>query len=139
MCKTQIDAKKLEIVGLKTDRIRLNAKLKRIQAQEEKIKKRLKELEGGFRDFGEIQRAEHDLKILVRRQTDSKLPKIIWEVAPDDEWVVDKVTQKRIFARRVGGSHVEQFTHDGKSIRSYFDIVINIEETFPEGVKCMKT
>lgn len=46
--------------------------------------------------------------------------------------VVDKVTPKRIYVRAVGGESTSQYAWDGTAS---FSAIINIEETFPEGVK----
>ena len=61
-----------------------------------------------------------------------KPPAVVWETPPysSEDWIVVKVTSKRIVIRRIGRTCCEQFNRDGTAVSKYSTGVIDIEATF---------
>jgi hypothetical protein len=118
----------------------------KVAKQEIKTKeKRLSELRGGFHGHGEIRKVKAKAERKQREIEDQDKPKVVW---CDDFWVggynyiVFKVTPKRIFVRTPGDKSTYQYNKDGTNITKDERCriqAIDIEATFggpcPESLK----
>lgn len=88
---------------------------------------------------GLIHTLRSNLAAAKLRESDATLPRVVFVKRgygfSDGEYVVSRVTPKRIFIRQVGHSDVDQFHRDGAAVRSWIGTAIDIPATFPNGVK----
>jgi hypothetical protein len=120
------------------------SRLKSLEGERERIEKRLAEVKpeierlgGGFwgRGRGTINKLGDDLSLAMLREQDAEKPRVVFSKAPNwgSEYVVSRVTPKRIFLRSPGSKREEQYYKDGTAVSS--SGVIDIEATFPGGLK----
>jgi hypothetical protein len=120
------------------------AKLESLEGERDRIEKRLKEIKpeierlgGGFfgRSDGRITRLEGYLSLALLCEEDAEKPRVVFSKAPSwgSEYVVSRVTPKRIFLRSPGSKREEQYYKDGTAVSG--SSVIDIAATFPEGLK----
>ena len=117
----------------------LNAKARALQgtiAATEKVlaadNESLKKLVGAYRETGEIACNRGQVEDLERKIEDRKKPRVIWEEDREGDYIVDKVTPKRIAVKEVGHTRSEQFNRDGTPVSQYSfrRHVIDLQATF---------
>jgi len=127
------------------EQIENRERILRMEADIKLLRERQRKLESFH--TGLIPSAKRDIEEAERKLQDSKLRKVVWIGPPrwslqasEAEYVVVKVTKKRIYIRKAGSFHrdcyYEKETGTGKS---KFDGQINLPATFPEGVENYKT
>jgi hypothetical protein len=111
-------------------------RLNEIEAEKKQIESRLHELTGGWGGRGLILAAKHKLITAEQEAKDATKREVKWvkdkpgfEVA---EFIVDKVTAKRIYVRRRGRKDSEFYNHDGE--KHQYGCKIDVAATFPEGL-----
>ena len=134
--KTSAEIKaELDATLQRRDELRKEAKA--MEARQAEIIQQLRLIEGGWRERGAIQVLEADLAAALRMEADAALPAVRWKVPPGvrwnqaepDEYVVSKVTARRIYIRTRGGMDEEIYNRDGTSPKSYVSLVIDVENT----------
>jgi hypothetical protein len=84
---------------------------------------------------GTVTELHTELKYARLRHDDQDGCLVIWQNIPNrtpryDDWIVDKVTPKRIFTRRMGETQTTQYKRDGIPIGACFaDAFIDVEAT----------
>lgn len=129
--------------GIESARVELRQTQERLRAiadEEKTLKKREQQLGGAFGNSrGDIFFMEKHLETIDRFIGDQTKPKAHltegkrWQ-SDDEEWIVDKVTPKRIFLRQKGRERVDLYNHDGTPVSSY-GRSIDMAKTFPNGLK----
>ena len=140
-----IEAKQ-RVNNLLEERNRLKDELASAEATAKRVRERLGKIEGSPWDRygGELARAKSKLADAKRDEADKTLPRVVWQEghSPRDEyqrhdgdWVLEKVTPKRICIRKAGLGQTELFNRDGTHISRGRKLRIDIEKTFPEGLQ----
>lgn len=129
---------------LEMERVALQRELSVARQQIKDIECRLRELVGSFSRTGLIARAKQDKDTTERMAKDSRARKVIWLTPRSwtrdrkQEWVVEKVTPKRIYIREPGSYRSSYYSRQTGAGRCEYDGVIYIEKTFPEGLDNFK-
>lgn len=104
------------------------------------IATRLQELGSAYKRCGEIEQARRKIASLTLRLADCEARRVVWQTSPyfyrGEEFVVHKVTQKRIYIRPAGNPREMYYNKDGT--RGNTDGVIDVAATFPEGLENFK-
>lgn len=128
-----------QLDDLKTKMKALNAKARALKASIETTEKVLaadkesfKKLVGSYREDGEISYNRSQIEDLKRIIEDRKKPRVVWKEKSNrsSNYIVDKVTPKRISVKRVGATHCEKFNRDGTPVSSYNRDTIDLKATF---------
>jgi hypothetical protein len=135
-----IDEAKQKVNDLLQESNRLKDELASAEATAKRARERLGKIEGSPWDrySGELARAKSELAAAERDEADKTLPRVVWAEGfepQDGDWVLEKVTPKRICVRKAGSNETELFNHDGMHISRGRKLRIDIEKTFPEGLK----
>lgn len=122
---------RLETLQALSDEARmLEESIKNLENQLESAKTRLRELDGGFMGKGLIQDAIKKVADIRRFIDDKQKQPVIWRdgFAPDTtDYVVDRVTPKRIYVKRIGGVGTQQFKHNGLCLNRDIPWQIDVE------------
>lgn len=115
----------------------LTTEAETIEIRLKEIKIRLSELRNGYRRFGEIGQSKAKAKRIEGTIKDLQSRLVVWAVTrtwghTGRQYVVSRVTPKRIYIREVGAEREIYYDHDGS--RGTYDGKIDIEQTFPEGL-----
>ena len=102
-----IEKAKQEVENLRLELSQLREKKREMTRQVEEADKRIRELVGFYSSRGLIGQAERELKRAEREAKDATARRVIWVTEPwgrtgDKPYVVDKITPKRIYVRRMG-------------------------------------
>lgn len=87
----------------------------------------------GRRD-GLVTKLHTELKYANLRVADQDASRVVWQNIPErppkGEWIVEKVTPKRIFIRQPGWTNAKQYKRDGVPVAACFtDAFIDVEAT----------
>lgn len=93
----------------------LNSELARLENQLTEVKAAMRMLDGGLGRNGEIQRQRAYVNELQRIEDDKDLPAVKF-IKGDGDYVISRITPKRIFIRMRGGTHETAFDRQGYSI-----------------------
>lgn len=133
--QAELDSLKSEWTYLQQERKHLEDTLKEIEA-------RSKELHNIWLADGLIYQAERRLAKAQLKAEDENARLVVWKAGQphwtrDRQYVVSKVTPKRIYIRAKGNDRAEFYGRDGikpnRPVTSYGQI--DIEATFPEGIE----
>jgi len=134
-----IDDAKRRVKNLLKERERLKDELASAEATAKRVRERLREIDGGpFGGYGDLGHAKIALADAERVERDKTLPRVVWAEGfepQDGDWVLEKVTPKRIYVRKAGKTATELFSRDGSHISSWQRWKIDVEKTFPEGLQ----
>lgn len=87
-----------------------------LQLELEAAERRIRQLRGSHHGYGEIPLARGRVKECEQIEADESMPKAMILGVP---YVIDKVTPKRIFLRKAGGSDVSQYDRDGRPVAQW--------------------
>jgi hypothetical protein len=101
------------------------------------LKDEWRELQGGpwDRSDGKVTRLKTELAYATLREEDEKATPVVWCRLPgrmpkSADWIVDKVTPKRIYIRRRGSKLLTQYKRDGIPVGAcYHDPYMHVEDT----------
>lgn len=118
---------KANLAYLKQTRDRLEVELKQTKAS-------IDQLQGVWRNDGDIKRAEEMLAWRKRIEEDESKPAIVWKTKSpwsgwydnNEKWVLVKKTAKRIYIRKAGDTQEKFYNLDGTNSSKY-DGVIDVE------------
>lgn len=87
--------------------------------------------------YGRIRQLRYELEQAKHRERQTTLTKVVWigQTDVDSEHLVSRVTSKRIYIQQLGYTREEQFRRDGTAISRWDDRQIDIDRTFPGGLK----
>ena len=112
----------------------IKSRLTEMEAETKQLKERLNDLEGFWSRPGLIKIAKDKLEQAKRLDEDSRRRKVVWVGNERDaDYIVDKITPKRIYVRKRGAEASCFYNIDGSSLSS-FGRTIDITATFPEGL-----
>jgi len=114
----------------------LTKERKQIEDRLAEVKLETSNLDGGpwSRGYGSIQRLECELASTLLREQDAEKPRVVFKKSPwNEDYIVSRVTPKRIYLRVPGHKYESQYYKDGTAVSG--SGVIDIEATFPEGLK----
>jgi len=104
-------------------------------------KERLRGLTGRWGHSGHLQEAEMALKRAEMAMKDDSALVVVWKVKRDwgdphnREWIVDKITKKRIYIRiKDSLDQLSYYNRETGAGTNKYEGVIDIEATFPEGI-----
>ncbi len=128
----QLDALKHTLKSLNAKARALQGTIKATEKVLAADNESLKRLVGGYRESGEIACNRSQVKDLERKIEDKKKPRVVWKEDREGDYIVDKVTPKRIAVKEVGHIRSEQFNRDGTPVSQYSfrRYVIDLQATF---------
>lgn len=92
------------------------------------------QIAGRYQSAGSLRIAEGELQLAQRIDRDQRLTPVVWLAKPPydhNHYVIDRVTENRIYVRVVGRDRSEIFRRDGTSLSSYSNSrAIDIKKTF---------
>lgn len=124
------------LLALVTEQSDLTAERNRLERRLGEISKRLEAICGGYGNHNELGDANHEIQRLQLLLDDCDRPVVVWSRVDSfmpkerSDWVVDKVTNKRIYVRARGSNgRTDLFGRDGESITSYRKWAIDLDKT----------
>lgn len=129
-----------ELRALRKEAAALKIEIAEIKEAMKEKQTRLEQLTGGVwtKDYTLIDKKKGELESAKRWEADAGKPAIVWLVAPslwgndENEFIVSRVTPKRIYIRKRGDSHETIYNRDGTA--QYGSAVINVEATLGQVV-----
>lgn len=118
----QLDALLTEVNKLNAKARALKASIEATEKVLEADKEALKKLVGSlYTGSGEIPYKRSQIEELERNIEDGKKPRVVWKEGSlrEGNYIIDKVTPKRIAVKQVGHTHCEQFNRDGTPVSRY--------------------
>lgn len=109
-----------KLESLRKERDRLSEEVRTLEFRIKAARSRASELVGGFGGRGEIDAAKAELERAIQSEQDAAKPKVVWLTrdnlmrTTDGDYVVEKVTAKRIYIRKAG----EAFRPPSSAVRS---------------------
>lgn len=125
---------------LRAELARLEDEAKTVRAEIDELQKavaekaaRLRDLHGSYHRYGEIRLTKAKIADAERLEKDAEALKVVWVEQPmrnKCDWVVRRVTKKRIYIAEIG-CRTETY-YDKKGVRYDYSGRINLPATFGE-------
>jgi len=128
----QLDDLCRELVDMKATAGTLRHAIKLTESNLSEQKTAFKRLVGTPFAWGKIRFREGEIEDLKQKIEDRTKPVVVWKIPPtgaQNDYIVDKVTPKRIMVKRIGYTCREQFNRDGAAVGKFSKEVIDIKAT----------
>lgn len=133
MSVESIETATKELIDLVQEARIIKSRLAEMEAETSQLRDRLNDLDGFWSGRGLITIAKSKLEQAKRLDDDSRRREVVWVGNERADYVVDKITPKRIYVRK-RGCEVRVFYNIDGSASASFGRTIDIDKTFPEGL-----